>query len=387
MKKIILISSLLISAFFSNAQNIAINTDGSAAATSAMLDVKSTTKGMLMPRMTSAQRAAIISPVMGLQVYDTDTKTVWAYNGASWTNLSSGGGLSLPYNQGVNIAGNAFRIENSSTAIEGVGSGTSTPSIRGIAHGVGGMGVFGVSPSGSGTGVTGTTGDATGVYGFNSGTGTGVFANSTNNSGLALRVNGNLRIAGGNTTPSNGAVLTSDANGNAVWKNKNIGFTVSGLPNSNYTNVISFPANSTRTVHLPSEEFDYGNSYAVYAGSSPSFGNSVFVAPISGVYHFDAILGILSSDNSSEIFNVKMVIKITRVVNSVGTTIYGASTEFSSGMRSLKRMGEARISKDIRLVSGDLVQLEIINSNSVAYQINGFADTAPHFGCHLVFEN
>lgn len=67
------------------AQGVAINSDGSAAHSSAQLDVQSTTKGFLPPSMTSAQRAAISSPAEGLLVYQTDgTAGYYFYNGSSW---------------------------------------------------------------------------------------------------------------------------------------------------------------------------------------------------------------------------------------------------------------------------------------------------------------
>ena len=47
---------------------MAVNTDGSSADASAMLDIKSTTKGFLAPRMTEAQKNAISSPAAGLLV-------------------------------------------------------------------------------------------------------------------------------------------------------------------------------------------------------------------------------------------------------------------------------------------------------------------------------
>ena len=59
---------------------------------SSALDVTSTTKGFLIPRMTTAQRTAIASPAAGLQVYDTTTKTPWYYNGTIWVSL----GTSVP---------------------------------------------------------------------------------------------------------------------------------------------------------------------------------------------------------------------------------------------------------------------------------------------------
>jgi hypothetical protein len=51
---------------------VAINADGSQPDGSAILDVKSTAKGMLIPRVTTIQRNAISTPATGLIVFDTD---------------------------------------------------------------------------------------------------------------------------------------------------------------------------------------------------------------------------------------------------------------------------------------------------------------------------
>lgn len=59
---------------------------------SSVLDMTSTTQGVLIPRMTTTQREAIATPAIGLQVYDTDTKSVWSYNGAAWANGTGGPG-------------------------------------------------------------------------------------------------------------------------------------------------------------------------------------------------------------------------------------------------------------------------------------------------------
>ncbi|MCP4045700.1 MAG: hypothetical protein GY732_06880, partial [Gammaproteobacteria bacterium] len=67
---------------------VGVNTDGTAPDGSAMLDVKSTTKGMLVPRMTTAQRTAISSPATGLLVFDETTDGFWFYNGSIWKGLS-----------------------------------------------------------------------------------------------------------------------------------------------------------------------------------------------------------------------------------------------------------------------------------------------------------
>lgn len=54
---------------------------------SSVLDIESTTQGVLTPRMTTAQRTAIASPAEGLLVFDTDETTFYYYDGASWLAL------------------------------------------------------------------------------------------------------------------------------------------------------------------------------------------------------------------------------------------------------------------------------------------------------------
>ena len=57
---------------------------------SAALDIESTTKGLLTPRMTAAQRAAIGTPANGLVVYQTDsTQGLYCYINGSRSALSS----------------------------------------------------------------------------------------------------------------------------------------------------------------------------------------------------------------------------------------------------------------------------------------------------------
>ena len=73
------------------AQNIAITDDDAYNADgSAMLDVKSLTKGMLVPRLTTSQRNAVASPANGLLIFDTDAGGFYFYNGTEWINLTSG---------------------------------------------------------------------------------------------------------------------------------------------------------------------------------------------------------------------------------------------------------------------------------------------------------
>jgi hypothetical protein len=54
---------------------------------SSLLDITSTTKGLLIPRMTTTQMNAIASPATGLQVYNTDLNKNKLYNGTAWVSL------------------------------------------------------------------------------------------------------------------------------------------------------------------------------------------------------------------------------------------------------------------------------------------------------------
>lgn len=71
-----------------NAQGVGIGTNNPSE--SAILDVSSNIKGTLLTRMTSVQRKAIVSPALGLLVYDTDKKTLYMYDGGEWRPLMFG---------------------------------------------------------------------------------------------------------------------------------------------------------------------------------------------------------------------------------------------------------------------------------------------------------
>ncbi|WP_159951604.1 hypothetical protein [Polaribacter septentrionalilitoris] len=60
--------------------------------TSSMLDIQSTSKGILIPRMTTVQRNTITG-VEGLLVFDSTTKTFWYYNNI-WVELTAGSSAS-----------------------------------------------------------------------------------------------------------------------------------------------------------------------------------------------------------------------------------------------------------------------------------------------------
>lgn len=116
MKKLFLFLGFYCSLFITYAQNVGIGTG--TPNTSAQLDITSTSKGLLIPRMTTAQRTAIASPANGLMVYDTNLAAFYFYNGSSWNALNSGGGGA----GGWTASGN--NIFNSNAGNVGIGSAT-----------------------------------------------------------------------------------------------------------------------------------------------------------------------------------------------------------------------------------------------------------------------
>ena len=66
----------------------------SAPVTTAILELSSVSRGLLLPRMTTAQKNAISTPATSLLLYDTDLATFQYYSGSAWTSLGGGGGIS-----------------------------------------------------------------------------------------------------------------------------------------------------------------------------------------------------------------------------------------------------------------------------------------------------
>jgi hypothetical protein len=113
--KLILFILFSINTFVLNAQSIAINNDGSYADSSAMLDVKSSTKGVLISRMGTNQRTTIVNPAKGLLVFDTTSLSLWFYSGSSWLELRGVGALNFwqPHSGGIYYNGGRVGIGTS----------------------------------------------------------------------------------------------------------------------------------------------------------------------------------------------------------------------------------------------------------------------------------
>ena len=85
--------------FNASSQGVSINEDGSDPDASAILDVKSTDKGFLTPRMTKAQISDIIDPANGLLVFNTDESRYYFFDEPAniWKEIAIG--TNIIYNQ------------------------------------------------------------------------------------------------------------------------------------------------------------------------------------------------------------------------------------------------------------------------------------------------
>ena len=184
---------------------------------SSALDISATDKGFLMPRMTTAQKTIIANPATGLQVYDTDTKSIWSYNGTAWVEGTGGPGKFIDgasadiayYEDRVGIGRNDFSqlhklyLETTKDA----GQSQTAVIIDAIYEGSVGTGVNSGFAATARNNSTGTVKDAIGIQGIvrngsggtittavgsrpqliNSGTvdlGIGLVVDNTNNAGL-----------------------------------------------------------------------------------------------------------------------------------------------------------------------------------------------------------
>jgi microcystin-dependent protein len=210
MKKTLILLSIL-TAFVASAQSIEINPNGGTNA-SAILDLKSTTKGFLLPRMTNDQMRAIPSPAQGLLVFCTNCGTTangeyYFYKGTAWVILSS----------------------TTVTSFTSIGAVSDVASSQGAT--VTSDGVLNLAPANASNPGIVTKTDQTfgGVKTFSS----GIMGNMTGN------VTGN--VTGNAATVTTNANLTGDVTsiGNAATVVKINGTSFSGLPTGILKNTTS----------------------------------------------------------------------------------------------------------------------------------------------------
>jgi hypothetical protein len=261
----------------------------------------------------------------------------------------------------------------------------------GESSGSSGVGVKGVSNSTNAIGVYGETLEGTGVKGYSNNTGsvavygsslagTGVKAYSF--TGTALDVTGNVKISGGTVAPSEGAILTSDAAGNAHWDpNTKVAFrghnvsqtATSGTPNH------EFSENVFKKVEFFSEEHDLHGDFSATGANAATVNSSTFLVPVNGIYHFDAAV---TAEHNLLFDYIKFTVRIVRKrgssVSVIAESELGAGTNISS---------TALVSTDRSMLAGDRVWVEYRQTNFSALSVDlKVEERSNFFTGHVVYQ-
>jgi hypothetical protein len=315
------------------AQSLAVNTTGAAANTSAMVDIASTTKGLLIPRMTSIQRSpGIASPVEGLMVFQTDAPVgLYIYRSGTWSIMSTGTGWSITGNAGTLPATNfmgstdnvdvafrtfnteTFRITNAQRLLIGVTTPTAPSTQKMEVFAASGDAIYGRSPNIGGwlgyesNFVAGTAGaiSGAGVYATNTLAGyTSSYAATSGAATVAAEINySSVWVASYNLVDNSSATFnpqavygqvnnTSTTMGAGAFKNAvygysnrgtiagNPGYTVgvNGLANSQFEDGIGIVGRSFCSSGFTIGGYFEGNTYPgvnvgyAYVGGNDGFG-------------------------------------------------------------------------------------------------------------------
>ncbi|MEO8149112.1 MAG: T9SS type A sorting domain-containing protein [Bacteroidia bacterium] len=244
--------------------------------TSALLEIKSTAKGLLIPRMTLTQRDAIATPATGLMIYQTNsTQGFYYYNGTAWTAVSgtaSGANTALS-----NLATTSINQSLKPNASNTFDLGTSALAWKNI-YLKGGLFLNGKKMMSYKSGVNtiiGESAGSTGTGGYNTAIGSNVLKfNTTGNSNVAVGENSLVyNTIGNNNTATGYAALINNTSGGTNVAN---GFEV--LYNNTTGGGNTAIGNLTLFSNTTGNENTATGSYALYANTT-GYGNSA-----SGVY-------------------------------------------------------------------------------------------------------
>lgn len=394
-----LAAMLMLFALIAKAQSIGIGT--ATPDPSAALEIKNTNKGLLIPRVnliSANDNSTVPSPANSLLVFNTNATMpngvgYYFNNGSSvspsWKALNAGN-FSLPYSATFSSASSLFSLYNNSTGYAGEfisnntgsaaalkASTASTQSNSAAIHGTSGSsglsinfktGILGES-NGTGAGITGMSQAGDGVYGLANaqskagvhgrtdvnfgygvlgqsfGNGTGGFFSST--TGRALVTDGVVQM--NNTGATLGKVLMTDINGHAHWEG--------GVSFSAAYDTTVLPVNGGLVVPFNKEEFDVSSNFNTWSGF---INPNTFIAPVAGIYRFDA--RIYWQGDPSSLLGVWLVKNIDGVEFAVGRyDDYGGFFTYSNRIV---------LSTTLKLNAGDKIRIEASSQISVPTYLN-----------------
>ena len=206
MKKILVLAFICVCALNGFTQNnIGIGT--LTPDSSAILDINSNKKGVLLPRLTTLQRQAIVLPANGLMVYDSDYKCIYVYRSTfGWFNLCSSN------TNGVNVTNITNNSNGTITFTYSDGTTFTTSNLTGPQ---GAQGVPGANGT-NGNGITSTVNNGNGTFTLTYSDGTTFTTSNLTGPQGTQGVAGANGINGTNGTNGNGITATVD-NGDGTF--------------------------------------------------------------------------------------------------------------------------------------------------------------------------
>jgi hypothetical protein len=223
------------------------------AATSAALDLISTTRGFNPPRMTTSQRDAIASPTAGMLIYNTTTSAVNVYSGTAWGAISGGGGL---YQETQNLLTNSSWESDTSGWTASAGTYTRVTAAASIVPP--GIGAGSWDPSASGQTLTSNTITITSADGLSGRSGTISCAFKTTATDLQMQAYDGTNVLTPSTTTD---IVPANANGFSRYT-LNFVFPTSG------TTVMRFKSQSDSAVAIVDQcYFGLAEGFNAFLGS------------------------------------------------------------------------------------------------------------------------
>jgi trimeric autotransporter adhesin len=256
-KYFFLLAALLLGVLRSYSQSIAINNDGSKPDPHAIVDIKSSTKGVLIPRMNAAARLAIPN-TRGLLVYDTDDDLFWYNTGLGWINFAIGQ-FSNPGIRGLNNTAIGLRALFSNTT-GGFNTATGTSALNANTSGNAN------TANGFASLLSNTTGGANTAYGVSSLPNNTTGGNNTAIGGNALQVNS---TGSSNTAIGSGSLFANTSGfSNTTLGNLSLGTNTTG----SYNTTIGFGSDVTSSNLTNATAI--GNTAIVNASNKVRIGNT-----------------------------------------------------------------------------------------------------------------
>ena len=295
--------------------NVGIGTATPAA--SAILDLTDTQRGLLVPRVTSAQRIAIAAPANGLMVYDITVNCVYYYSSTSgWQSLcqQSGGGV-------TGATGSAGPI--GATGVTGATGPTGGGSGAGATGATGPTGIAGLAGVTGATGLTGPTGPNWTI------------------STLTLNPNGTLNItttAPQTLTTTAGAWLTTGNTGtvattNFIGTTDNIDWVMktNSVERSRIKNNGQYIVNSTTPVAT-----DVFSVYSgTYPGTTTAGAGTIAVAGYSAGDNGIGVMGVNNTGAGSGVVGLANTANAAGVLGESTANLTVANTDNSYGVAGI----------------------------------------------------